>query len=118
MHKDVRIFIASMFATLLAACAGPATKPEAAKAQTPAFSEAEREVIMRFYGRRAETLPTSARIGAAIEPGARPQHLPTDLHSRLKALPEPYTWYVLGHDVVLVDRNTHKVLDVVPSVVY
>jgi hypothetical protein len=100
-------------------CAGSGEKQVASSA-APAmsFSSAERDTITKFYGRTAEAVPTSAKVGSKIEPGTRPQHLPSDLHSRLKTLPEPYTWYVLGHDVVLVNRNTHEILDVVPSVVY
>lgn len=118
MRGSVLILSAALAATTLFGCAGSGDKQVAASASAMSFSAAERDTIMKFYGRKAEAVPTSAKVGAKIEPGARPQHLPSDLHSRLKALPEPYTWYVLGHDVVLVNRNTHEILDVVPSVVY
>ncbi len=117
MRGTVLVF--SVAAALLLGCAGSGDKQVAAKAASGmSFSSVERDAIMKFYGRQAESMPNSAKVGSKIEPGARPQHLPSDLHSRLKALPEPYTWYVLGHDVVLVNRNTHEILDVVPSVAY
>jgi hypothetical protein len=119
MRGNVLILSAALAATTILGCAGSgAGKQMTAAAPAMSFSDAERDTIMKFYGRKAEAMPTSAKVGAKIEPGARPQHLPSDLHSRLKALPEPYTWYVLGHDVVLVNRNTHEILDVVPSVAY
>jgi hypothetical protein len=33
-------------------------------------------------------------------------------------LPSPYTRLMLGADVILVDRNTHAILDVVPQEAY
>ncbi len=119
MRGTVLMMAAAIAATALMGCAGSGDKQVAGQtAAAMSFSSAEREIITKFYGRTAEAVPTSAKIGSKIEPGARPQHLPSDLHSKLKALPEPYTWYVLGQDVVLVNRNSHEILDVVPGVVY
>jgi hypothetical protein len=118
MRGSVLLLSAALAATALWGCAGSGDKQVAASAPAVSFSDAERDTIMKFYGRKAEAMPNSAKVGGKIEPGSRPQHLPSDLHSRLKAVPEPYTWYVLGHDVVLVNRNTHEILDVVPSVAY
>jgi hypothetical protein len=119
MRGILFLLSAALAATTLIGCAGSGDgKQVAAAAPAMSFSSADRDTIVKYYGRQAEAMPTSAKVGTKIEPGARPQHLPSDLHSRLKAVPEPYTWYVLGHDVVLVNRNTHEILDVVPSVAY
>lgn len=119
MRGKIVLLSAAVTAAMLLGCAGSGDKQVAAPAASGvSFSSAERDTIMKFYGRNAEAMPSSAKVGSRIEPGARPQHLPSDLHSKLKALPDPYTWYVLGHDVVLVNRNTHEILDVVPSVAY
>lgn len=119
MRGTILVFYAVVVAAMLLGCAGSGDKQVAAPAVSGmSFSSAERDTIMKFYGRKAEAMPNSAKVGGKIEPGSRPQHLPSDLHSRLKALPDPYTWYILGHDVVLVNRNTHEILDVVPSVAY
>lgn len=105
---------------VLLGCAGASSKQVAAVKPAMAFSTAEREVISNFYGaaRPGATSPVAAvKIGDRLQPGSRPQKLPSDLHSRLKAVPDPYTWYVLGADVLLVNRDTHEIMDVVPQVV-
>jgi hypothetical protein len=111
---------ALIIASQLCGCAGSGEKKAAATTPAMSFSNAERDLILAYYGRKANPPagPATAKIGTRIEPGSRPQHLPSDLHSQLKVLPEPYTWYVLGTDVVLVNRNTHEILDVVPGVAY
>lgn len=44
--------------------------------------------------------------------------LPTDLDGKLPSLPAPHTRLVLGADVILVNRDTHEILDVIPQVAY
>ena len=52
-----------------------------------------------------------------LDPGQRPAPLPSALNAKLTHLPAPYTRYILGADVVLVNRDTHAILDVIPQIV-
>lgn len=55
--------------------------------------------------------------GDVLDPGQRPAPLPSGLNAKLPYLPEPYTRYIVGSDVVLVNRDTHAILDVIPQIV-
>jgi hypothetical protein len=110
--------VAALAAVALLGCAGSGDKQVAAPKASVAFTSAERDTIRNYYGAQGTAAASgSIKIGDRVTPGSRPQHLPSELHSRLKPLPDPYTWYVLGADIVLVDRNSHEVMDVVPQVV-
>lgn len=111
-----------LFSVLAAGCATkPAPQPEAAGVR---FSDAERKKISDFYaqagGRQASgSLPAQrAKAGDLLGSGQRPNKLPVDLAKLLPDLPEPYARLILGADVVLVNRNSHAILDVIPQVAY
>jgi hypothetical protein len=87
------------------------------------FSEEERRIIDQYYaqirGRKPGPQPAQmARPGEKLAPGLRPTKLPTDLDNKLPALAHPHTRLVLGADVILVNRDTHDILDVIPQVAY
>ena len=42
--------------------------------------------------------------------------LPEPLHARLRPLPPEYERAVIGQDVVILDRNTQKILDIIRDV--
>lgn len=107
----------------LAGCASDgATKP--ADASGMRFTDAERKQIMDFYAlqgaRKPGRVQPAARvnIGDKLDSGQRPTRLPDDLDKRLPYLTEPYTRLILGADILLVNRNTHDILDVIPQVAY
>lgn len=56
--------------------------------------------------------------GDTMQSGQRPAKLPTDLLKLLPDLKEPYTRLTLGADVVLINRDSHAILDVIPQVAY
>ena len=116
-----REFCFVMAATLLAGCASraPATAERAEPTPGPTFSETERKIIEAFYGKPSGPLAaSSAKPGNVLDSGLRPAKLPSDLLARLPDLPAPYTRYILGADVVLVNRDTHAILDVIPQIVH
>lgn len=88
------------------------------------FSEADRKTITNYYSQSGGRMPTGAlpaqraKAGDVLDSGQRPNKLPTDLAKLLPDLPEPYTRLILGADVVLVNRNTHAILDVIPQIAY
>lgn len=111
--------LAALAATsMLAGCAGQAT----GDASGMRFSDAERKLILDYYrqpGDRKSTLQAQlAKPGDKLDTGQRPNHLPDDLKKQLSHLPDPYTRLILGADVILVNRNTHDILDVIPQVAY
>lgn len=108
-------------AALLAGCAG---KGATTSMETSGikFSESERKTIETYYSaqrRGPATLPPQrAKPGDVLDPGQRPNKLPGDLLGRLPDLPAPYTRLVLGGDIILVNRDTHVIADVIPQVAY
>lgn len=104
---------------------GCASQPTAVSENEPravTFSASEREAITRYYasvrGVSAAVPATKYKVGDKLISGSGPRRLPTDLDVRLPRLEERYTRLVVGADVLLVDRETHDVLDAVPSVAY
>lgn len=117
--RRARFFLSVCLASgLLVGCASSTNKQVAVTKPAVAFSAADREIIANYYGARPSAAAPQAAVktGDRLQPGSRPQKLPSDLHSRLKSLADPYTWYVLGADVLLVNRDTHEILDVIPQV--
>lgn len=109
-------------ALTLAGCAAPAKQETTTDA--PTFSAAEREQITAWFtqtrGRGpARDIPVQrVKPGDTLESGQRPNKLPVDLASKLPTLPEPYTRLTLGADVILVNRQTLRIVDVIPQVAY
>jgi hypothetical protein len=118
--RRARLLLSVLVASgVMLGCAGSASKQVAAVKPAVAFSPADRELISNYYGAASpgtRSAVAAVNVGDRLQSGSRPQKLPSDLHSRLKAVPDPYTWYVLGADVVLVNRDTHEIMDVIPQV--
>ena len=119
MQRREFLVLASL---LITGCATkPAAKPEIAGML---FSEAERKTITRFYSQgidRQRSGPVPAqriKAGDLLDSGLRPNKLPTELDKLLPYLPAPYTRLILDADVILVNRDTHIVLDVIPQLAY
>ena len=119
MQRPVLLVLASL---LIAGCATQASSPQ--QTSGVRFSEAERTTITRFYTPAAGRLPSDkapkqlAKVGDVLDSGQRPNKLPIDLAKLLPDLPQPYTRLSLGADVVLVNRDTHAIVDVIPQVAY
>jgi hypothetical protein len=112
-----RDFLIMTAATLLAGCAGQGGTTSS-DTSGMRFSDKERGIIEAFYGKPTGPLPAQrASAGDVLDSGQRPMPLPSDLNARLPYLPSPYTRYIVGSDVVLVNRDTHAILDVVPQIV-
>lgn len=111
-------------AAALVGCAGPGGQPTAGAASGLKFGDAERKTIEDYYARqRAGVMVTGkpaqrARPGDKLDSGQRPAKLPTDLDKLLPALPAPHTRLTLGADVILVNRDSLDILDVIPQVAY
>jgi hypothetical protein len=113
---------ASLAALALAGCAGQATR--AVDTSGMRFSDAERKLIVGFYEQQGALMAARekpaqrVKAGDKLDSGQRPNRLPDELNKLLPYLPDPYTRLTLGGDVILVNRNTHDVLDVIPQIAY
>ena len=105
------------------------------------FSNEERRIIENYYrkdhggkkGKKKGLPPGLAKRGGNLPPGLqkhierngqlppglqkRLEPLPRDLHGRLPRLPEYYERVILERDVILVDRRTNRVLDIIEDVI-
>lgn len=110
-------------AALLAGCSSQGTQPGPA-APGMKFSEGERQAITAYYARQRARHPPRelpaqrVKPGDRLEAGQRPNKLESALAQQLPDLPAPYTRLTLGGDVILVNRDTHEILDVIPQVAY
>ena len=102
------------------------------------FSADERRIIEEFYhqGKKAKKKglpPGLAKRGGNLPPGLqkkldrdgklppglqkRLEPLPVDLDRRLPRLPEYYERVILERDIVLIDRRSNRILDIIEDVI-
>ena len=91
------------------------------------FQERDRAMVVEYFraSKRNKTLPTPVKR-EQLPPGLAkrdtlPRHLhgqllPADLEARLPALPGAYVRLLVGRDLVLMHRNTRRILDVLYTV--
>lgn len=118
---DRRAFISIIPAIALLGCASKGQEQPAPTARR--FSDAERNIITTYYQQQGQPRASAqsqsrVAIGGKLMSGERPNKLPTALDAQLPRLPEPYTRLVLGVDVILVNRDTHDILDVIPQIAH
>jgi hypothetical protein len=99
----------------------------------PRFTDRERETISKYLHNPYSPLPPQMRQGGGdVPPGLRKQLLPTailppelqprvvplppPLEARLRRLPKPYERAVVGPDVIILNRKTQQISDVMLSV--
>ena len=102
------------------------------------FSSDERRIIEDYYhqGKKAKKKglpPGLAKRGGNLPPGLqkkldrdgklppglqkRLEPLPVDLDRRLPRLPEYYERVILERDIILIDRRTNRILDIIEDVI-
>ncbi|MFQ5756358.1 MAG: hypothetical protein ACE5H7_09735 [Acidiferrobacterales bacterium] len=95
------------------------------------FSNRDRQVIYDYYGGRkgqkkkkappglakqGDDLPPGLAKRDTLPPGLQGRVLPADLEAQLTPLPRSYVRVTIGADVVLLNRDTRVVLDVIYGV--
>jgi hypothetical protein len=121
---DRRAFVTLLLPTLALLGCSSAPSQQAGSGSGPRFSDRERELITRYFtnerGRSPAVLAPAQRVkpGDLLDSGQRPNKLPTGLDQQLSTLASPYTRLTLGADVILVNRDTHVIVDVIPQVAY
>lgn len=102
------------------------------------FLPEERRIIEDYYqkgkqGKSKGLPPGLAKRGGKLPPGLQKQldktgrlppglqkrlePLPADLESRLPRLPEDWERVILDRDIILIDRRTERVLDIIENIV-
>jgi hypothetical protein len=107
-----------------------------AKDRPAYFLPEERRIIENYYrssGPSKGLPPGLAKRGGKLPPGLqkhldkngtlppglqkRLEPLPQDLDLRLPGLPDSWERVILGSDVILVDRRTNRILDIIENVI-
>jgi len=99
------------------------------------FLPEERRIIRDYYqsGATAGLPPGLAKRGGKLPPGLqkhlqkngtlppglqkRLQPIPTDLDRRLPPVPEIWERVIIGRAVILLDRRTNRILDIIENVI-
>jgi hypothetical protein len=106
------------------------------KGRPAQFLPEERRIIQEYYSQRRPSKglpPGLAKRGGKLPPGLqkhldkngrlppglqkRLEPLPTDLDNRLPRLPELWERVILERDVILIDRRTNRILDIIENVI-
>jgi hypothetical protein len=105
------------------------------KDRPPYFLPEERKVIYEYYHRSVPSkgLPPGLAKKGKLPPGLqkhldkngklppglqkRLEPLPQDLNARLPQLPEYWERVILERNVILIDRRTQRILDIIENVV-
>ena len=137
MNKHRRAFmIVGLWAAATLSCQ---LSSAAANGKRPAyFLDEERRIIEQYYrnGRKFKHKglpPGLAKRGGNLPPGLQKQlerngrlppglqkrlePLPVDLDRRLPALPEYWERVIIDRDVILLDRRTNRILDIIEDVI-
>jgi hypothetical protein len=91
------------------------------------FSDRDRELIGQYYknhkgykgktppglAKRAGNLPPGLAKRDVLPPGLQGRGLPSELESQLTPLPSRYVRVTVGADLVLMDRNTRVLFDII-----
>jgi hypothetical protein len=114
---------------------GLTTVPALGKHRPNRFLPEERRIIEAYYhrGGPSKGLPPGLAKKGRLPPGLqkhldrtgklppglqkRLEPLPPDLESRLPRLPQHWERVILGRDVILIDRRTQRILDIIENVV-
>lgn len=140
MNKQRRAFV--LFAVIGAASLLELGQVHAVDRDRPArFLDDERRIITEFYrpaperkkGKSKGLPPGLAKRGGNLPPGLqkhlekngqlppglqkRLEPLPTDLSRRLPPLPDYWERVIVERDVILLDRRTNRILDIIEDVI-
>lgn len=137
MNKQRRMLLQLSVATAAAALGSGLANALDTK-RSASFSAEERRIIEDYYhkGKKSKKKglpPGLAKRGGDLPPGLqkkldrggqlppglqkRMEPLPTDLDRRLPRLPEYWERVVVERDIVLIDRRSNRILDIIEDVI-
>lgn len=131
--RAVRWLLSALILAGLQACAldaatsGRVVVRDRAAAGDVRIDSRDRALIEEYYRNASKSQPGAAgptqrrptlasAKGERLPPGAG-RALPGELEARLSPLPRPYVRLVVGGDVVLANRETRVISDVLPAVI-
>ncbi len=123
-------FLAALLALLLGGCEtiDHARVDTAGRhgAVSVVFSDRDRTLIHDYYRHpqkrlppglaKREQLPPGLAKRQRLPPGLQGRHLPPDLERRLSHLPDGYVRLLMGGDVVLMERRSRLIVDLIRRV--
>ena len=137
MKLQRRAFLMSSLLVVVSLChRGPAAALDTNRAER--FLPEERRIIEEYYRKSKKAKqkglpPGLAKRGGNLPPGLQKQldkngrlppglqkrlePLPVDLDRRLPRLPEYWERVILERNVILIDRRTQRILDIIENVV-
>ena len=122
MRRTLMLVLAT---SLLAGCAthvvssGGVVLQDDSRAANTGFSDRDRKIILDYYKRHKQSQPGTATglVRQDVLPlSLQSRSLPAALETQLTPLSEPYVRLEVGNDVVLIDRNTRIVIDIIYGV--
>lgn len=120
-----QVLMVVVVTSLLGGCAthvassGGVVLQDNSRAAHAGFSGRERQIIMEYYQRhkRDQQAPSTGLVRQDVLPLSLASHrLPPALEAQLTPLSQPYQRLEVGNDVVLIDRNTRVVIDIIYGV--
>ncbi len=120
-----QVFMMVMVTPLLGGCAthvassGSVVIEDSGRAAHAGFSGRERQIIMEYYQRhkREQQAPSTGLVRQDVLPPTLPsRRLPPALEAQLAPLSQPYVRLEVGNDVVLIDRSSRVVIDIIYGV--
>jgi len=127
------VVVWSVFALLLVSWVSPLLGLSEKRPER--FLPDELRIIREYYTRSSThgLPPGLAKRGGNLPPGLqkhlqrngtlppglqkRLEPLPTDLNRRLPGIPDDWSRVILGRDVLLIDRRTNRILDIIENVI-
>lgn len=135
MDRSRKIVTLCLWAVVVILSVSPA-KAFNEKDRPPRFLPEERRIIQEYYRHSAPSKglpPGLAKRGGKLPPGLQKQldkngrlppglqkrlePLPSDLDSRLPRLPELWERVILERDIILIDRRSNRILDIIENVI-
>jgi hypothetical protein len=134
LRKIGRIFLLAVLGSAASFGVSPAMALD--KGRPAYFLAEERKIIEEYYhhGKKSKKgLPPGLAKRDKLPPGLqkklerdgqlppglqkRLEPLPADLHRRLPRLPEYWERVIVERDVILIDRRTNRILDIIEDVI-
>lgn len=101
---------------LYTATSGQVVLKDDSKAVDVRFSDADRAAVQNYYKKsvsRNNVMPgVNLVVGNALPSGIRGEPLPRDLEQKLSPLPSSYVRLRVGRDIILIEKQTRMVRDI------
>lgn len=132
-QRSQRIVLLAFAIGLFGFCLLVPSSPAAEKSRPALFLPEERQIIREFFYGQPSGLPPGLAKRSQLPPGLQ-KHLkrngrlppglqkrlepfPRDLEVRLPGIPDIWGRVILGRHILLIDRRTQRILDIIENIV-